>query len=207
MQKVALGAHWRSSNAASLCSPMAQDVSRDMKTFWLKGGRNQSCHKALQERQPTIELGLCLLSLSEGHELQSWCSRDKHTAENAPEKGFKLFFFPHFSFLIHILILFLNGVASLKQCIHISNECDPFGANVIFFDYLLLTQVLEECSSSTQMWGNTESYCFIYILLGKLSKPLYYNIWQQCQQHFPGLLLNILLLFVFHVLVLLICSY
>ena len=28
-------------------------------------------------------------------------------------------------------------VASPKQHIHISNECDPFGANVIFFNYVV----------------------------------------------------------------------
>lgn len=92
VQKVALDARWRSSNATSLCSLAAQGVSRDTKTVWLNGGRKQNCHPVLQEYQPTTELGLISLSLSEGHELQSWCSRDKHTAENAPEKVFKLFY-------------------------------------------------------------------------------------------------------------------
>lgn len=93
MQKVTLDTHWTSSNAASLCCPMVRSVSGDAKTFWLKRGRKQNCYPALQEHQPTIELGLISLSLSEGHDLQCWCGRDKFThSENAPEKIFKLFF-------------------------------------------------------------------------------------------------------------------
>lgn len=124
VQKVALDTRWSSSNAASLCSPAAWGVSRDTKTFWLNEGRKQNCHPVLQERQPTIELGLISPSLSEGHELQSRCGRDKHTAENAPEKVFRLFLIS--LFLIHISVLLINGITSPKQHIHISNECDSF---------------------------------------------------------------------------------
>lgn len=39
VQQVALNIGPRSSKAVSLCSPMAQDVSAGMETFWLKGRR------------------------------------------------------------------------------------------------------------------------------------------------------------------------
>ena len=91
VQKVVLDTCWKSSKAASLCSPAARSVSGDTKTFWLKEGRKQNCHPVLQECRPTIELGRVSPSLSEGQELQSWCSRDKHTAENAPDRVLKLF--------------------------------------------------------------------------------------------------------------------
>lgn len=89
--QVALGTRWRSSRAASPCSPVARDVSGDTETFWLKGRGKQSCNPFLQEHQHTTELGL--LSLVKQEQTQSW----KHSV-----KSFQLFFFPCFVFFLTI---------------------------------------------------------------------------------------------------------